>query len=559
MITGSKALMQSLVREGVEKIFGYPGGAVLNIYDELIEAPIEHILVRNEQCAVHAASGYARVSGGVGVCMATSGPGATNLVTGLATAYMDSIPIVAITGQVPTSMIGTDAFQEVDITGITMPMTKHNYLVKDTADIPRIVKEAFHIARTGRPGPVLIDLPKNITDSMLEFVYPEEVDLRGYKPTYKGHPSQVKSLIRWIGESERPLIYAGGGVVSGNAHEELRTLAERINAPVTTTLMGIGSFPSSHELNVGMLGMHGLPGANKAVVECDLLIGVGVRFDDRVTGAVNKFAPKAKVVHLDVDPAEIGKNVRVDLPIVGDIKNILDQLLEKLEPKEKPAWIERVQDLKRENEIHIDEGKQVKPQQVLEVLGRLTAGKAIVATDVGQHQMWAAQHLKFEEPRSFICSGGLGTMGYGFPAAIGAQMAKRDKTVIAITGDGSFQMNMTEMATAVEQELPVKIIILNNSSLGMVMQLQHFYCDKRFSAIEFTGNPDFAQLAKCYRNAVGLRIERVEEIEPVLKEALNNGKLTIVDCHVSDKELVYPMVMAGAGIGEMVTGPNKEE
>ena len=564
MITGSNALIKALIEEGVTRIFGYPGGAVLSIYDHLAQAPIQHVLMRNEQCAVHAASGFARVTGGVGVCLATSGPGATNLVTGLATAYMDSIPLVAITGQVPTGMIGTDAFQEVDITGITMPMTKHNYLVKNAQDIPRIVAEAFHIAKTGRPGPVLIDLPRNIGDTMIEYNYPKEVELRGYKPTYKGHPAQIKSMTRWIQECQRPLICAGGGVISSGATEELREMAERINAPVTTTFMGIGGFPASHQLNVGMLGLHGVPPANMAVMNCDLLIGMGMRFDDRVTGIVKKFAPNARIIHLDVDPAEIGKNVRVDLPIVGDIKNILQQTLEKLEPKEYPQWSAQVKQWQEQYQQHqaaqmAEIQEQIKPYEVIQILNKLAGSDAIITTDVGQHQMWTAHHYKFEKPRTLISSGGLGTMGYGFPSAIGAQMGQPNKTVVAITGDGGFQMNLAELATAMEQKLPVKILILNNNTLGMVKQLQHFYTEKRYAACSFTANPNFANLAQAYEGAVGLRIKRREDIVPVLQEALNNGKLTIIDCHVSNEELVYPMVLAGDGLSEMILGPQGKE
>ncbi|MBS4024417.1 MAG: biosynthetic-type acetolactate synthase large subunit [Clostridia bacterium] len=559
MITGAEALIKALIREGTTKIFGYPGGAVLSLYDQLAKSPIDHILMRNEQSAVHAASGYARVTGQAGVCLSTSGPGATNLVTGLATAYMDSIPLVAVSGQVSTGMIGTDAFQEVDITGITMPMTKHNYLVKDVKDIPRIVKEAFHIAITGRPGPVLIDIPRNVADALVEDSYPEEVNLRGYKPTYRGHPAQIKSLARWIKECNKPLLYAGGGVISSQASAELVQLAELIQAPVTTTLMGLGAIPASHSLNAGMLGLHGLPSANLAVVNCDLLIGIGVRFDDRVTGAVNKFAPNARIVHLDIDPAEIGKNVRVDLPIVGDVKNILEELLKQLEPAEHSQWLAQIDDWKKQYALELKSAAMVRPQQVIDALSRLIAGQGTVTSDVGQHQMWTAQYFRFERPGSFLCSGGLGTMGYGFPAAIGAQMGKPNETVVCITGDGGFQMNMAELGTAVEQKLPIKIVVLNNNTLGLVKQLQHFYCDKNYTAVCFSGNPDFVKLAQAYEGAVGLRIEGEEEIEPVLKEALSNGKLTVIDCRVSNEELVYPMVLAGAGLGEMVINPLGEE
>lgn len=551
-ITGAQALVRTLEEEQVEIIFGIPGGAVLPIYDALNETNIRHVLVRFEQAAVHAASGYARTTGKPGVCLATSGPGATNLVTGIAGAYMDSIPLVVLTGQVPTSMIGTDAFQEVDITGITFPITKHNYLVKDPNDLPRVVKEAFHIARTGRPGPVLIDIPKDVAAGICSRGAPERVELRGYKPTYKGHPNQIRNAARLMQEAERPVIFVGGGVISSGATEELRKLAETLSIPVATTLMGIGSFPENHPLSLGMLGLHGTAYANYAVTEADLLIALGVRFDDRVTGLVEKFAPRAKIIHLDIDPAEIGKNVEVNVPIVGDVKLVLQSILALVEEKKNEEWLAKINEWRERYPLEYGNKKEtLRPQYVIEELGRLTDHQAIVTADVGQHQMWAAQFYKFARPGSFLTSGGLGAMGYGFPAAIGAQLGNPEALVIAVTGDGSFQMNMAEMATAMENNLPIKILLFNNSGLGMVRQLQHFYCERRYTAVEFTGNPDFVRLAECY-GAAAYRIQSPEEVVPVLKEALNNDRLTLVECVIDRDEWVYPMVPSAKGLDEMI-------
>ncbi|MHB1127805.1 MAG: biosynthetic-type acetolactate synthase large subunit [Bacillota bacterium] len=550
-MTGAQAVLSCLEEEGVKVVFGIPGGAVLPVYDALFASKIKHVLVRQEQAAAHAASGYARVSGKPGVCMATSGPGATNLVTGIATAYMDSIPMVIFTGQVATGMVGTDAFQEVDITGITIPVTKHNYLVKDSQDVPMIVKEALHIASTGRPGPVLVDLPKDVALGECRYDPKQVIDLRGYKPTYNGHPTQIRSLARMIREAERPVIYAGGGIISSNATRELLELAEKIDTPVTTTLMGIGAFPEDHPLSLGMLGLHGTPWANHAMMESDLIIAMGVRFADRVTGLVSKFAPRARVVHLDIDPAEIGKNVNVDLPIVGDIRLVLQELLPQVEQLIHQSWKDRIYKWRKDYPLTYGGEEVVRPQLIIEQLGRLTRGQAIITTDVGQHQMWTAQYYKFSKPRQFLCSGGLGTMGYGFPAAIGAQFAAPDSLVVAITGDGSFQMHMAELGTAVENNLPIKILVFNNGVLGMVRQLQHFYCDRRYAAVRFSGNPDFVKLAACY-GAVGLRIERSDQVVPVLEEALNNNKLTIIDCQIAEEEMVFPMVPNTKALNEMI-------
>ncbi|MEW6660819.1 MAG: biosynthetic-type acetolactate synthase large subunit [Bacillota bacterium] len=558
-ILGAQALIKCLKEAGVDTVFGIPGGSVLPVYDALYNSGIRHVLVRLEQAGVHAASGYARIKGQPGVCLATSGPGATNLVTGLATAYMDSIPLVAITGQVPTSMVGTDAFQEVDITGITIPITKHNYLVKDVSHLPRILKEAFHIASTGRPGPVLVDIPKDVATAECPVKAPAEVDLKGYKPNYQGHPTQIKNMVKLIEEAERPLIYAGGGIISSKASDLLLQLAETISAPVTTTLMGLGSFPEDHPLALGMLGLHGRPYANLAVGEADLIIGLGVRFDDRVTGLVEKFAPQAKKVHVDIDPAEIGKNVEVNLPIVGELSLVLREVLRLATPVRRETWIDRVHALKEERPLRYRrDGNELRPQYIIEQLGELSRHQAIITTDVGQHQMWTAQYYGFSRPGSFLTSGGLGTMGYGFPAAIGAQLANPNALVITVTGDGSFQMHMAEMATAVEHNLPIKILLLNNHNLGMVRQLQRHYCDNRYIGIEYTGNPDFMKLADCF-GAASYRITDKSEVAPVLLEALGNKRLTIIECLIDRCEMVYPMVPNAKGLQEMIEFEQGEE
>ncbi len=552
-ITVAEALVRCLELEGVEVIFGYPGGAILPVYDVLYRTKkIKHILTRHEQGAAHAACGYARATGKVGVCMATSGPGATNLVTGIANAYMDSIPLVCFTGQVPTSQVGTDAFQEVDITGITMPIVKHNYLVKDPKQLPKIVKRAFHIASTGRPGPVLVDLPKDVQETMIDFCCPDSLGLPGYKPTYKGHPSQVANAVKLMMQSKRPVIYAGGGIVNSNASEELMKLAETISAPVVNTLMGLGCIPGEHPLFLGMLGLHGARYANLAVCNCDLLIAVGARFDDRVTGKLEAFAPDAKVIHIDIDPAEIGKNVHSHLPIVGDTKTVLKAMLEKLTPLDNSAWLEQVRQWKEEHRLkYHDDGTVLKPQYIIEEIYRYTKGRAIVSTDVGQHQMWAAQYFKYSSPRNFITSGGLGCMGFGLPGAIGAQIGRPDEQVVLITGDGSFQMTMTELGTAVDQKLPLKIFVLNNHCLGMVRQLQEFYHERRYMAIDFNFDLDFAELAKLY-GFRGYTVTDKQQLQAVLPQIFDEPGGVIVNCLIDETENVLPMVLAGSGIDRCV-------
>ncbi|MCL4321483.1 MAG: biosynthetic-type acetolactate synthase large subunit [Deltaproteobacteria bacterium] len=561
-MTGSKIILESLIKEGVDTIFGYPGGAVLNIYDELFnyKDKIKHVLVRHEQGAAHAADGYARASGKVGVVLVTSGPGATNTITGIATAYMDSVPIVILTGQVPTNLIGNDAFQEADTVGITRPCTKHNYLVKDIKDLARTIKEAFYIASTGRPGPVLIDIPKDITSSVYEFDYPEAVELRGYNPTYFGHHVQLSKVVKELLNAKRPLLYIGGGVIISNASAELKELAELLDLPVTSTLMGLGGFPSEHSLFFGMLGMHGTYAANMAISNADFIIAIGARFDDRVTGKVEEFGRNAKFAHIDIDPSSIGKNVKIEIPVVGDVKSVLNSLLEMLSAKSKEIsstqydrlkWLEEINIWKYEHPLSYKMNDVIKPQYVIEKIYELTGGSAIISTEVGQNQMWTAQFYKFNSPRTFLTSGGLGTMGYGFPAAIGAQIACPDKVVFDIAGDGSIQMNIQELATAVQYNLPVKIAIVNNNFLGMIRQWQELFYKKRYSFSEMNVNPDFVKLAEAY-GAVGLRATRPDEVEGVLKKALSIKKPVIMDFVVAPEESVYPMVAPGAPITGML-------
>jgi acetolactate synthase-1/2/3 large subunit len=551
-VNGAKALIKCMEKEGVDILFGYPGGQIIPFYNELYDSNMRHILVRHEQAAAHAADGYARATGKTGVCVSTSGPGATNLVTGIATAYMDSVPIVALTGQVPTSMIGNDAFQEADITGITQPITKHNYLVQDAKELPRIIKEAFHIASTGRPGPVLIDLPKDVQNTEIDFYYPEKVEMRGYKPTYKGNIQQIKRAAEEILNSSMPIIFAGGGVIISNSSCELVELAETINAPVTTTLMGISSIPTDHPLYVGMLGMHGSKYANYAIQESDLIIAVGARFDDRVTGKLESFAPNARVIHIDVDPAEISKNVKVHIPIVGDAKQVLKSLNKYVKRCNSGAWIEKINKWKKEYPLAYKQMSPdvVMPQFVIEQISKV-CNDAIIVTEVGQHQMWAAQYFNYRKPRTFITSGGLGTMGYGFPAAMGAKVGRPDKTVIDIAGDGSFQMNSQELATVVQNEIPVVVVILNNGYLGMVRQWQELFYEKRYSCTFIKGSVDFVKLAEAY-GALGLRAERPSEVGPAIEEAVRSGRPAVVDVIVECEANVYPMVPAGAAINEIL-------
>lgn len=560
-LTGAQIVIESLLAEGVKTVFGYPGGAILPTYDALFDAPIEHVLVRHEQGAVHMAEGYARVSGEPGVVLVTSGPGATNTVTGLADAYMDSTPVVVISGQVPTPMIGNDAFQEADVVGITRPCTKYNYLVKDVKHLARTIKEAFYIARSGRPGPVVLDLPKDVQTGEAFFRYPDKVELRGYKPLGKGNARQVERAVQAIAEAERPLLYVGGGVQWSNASEELRKLARGLGIPVTQTLMALGVFPASDPLNLGMLGMHGGYWANMAVYNCDTLIAVGARFDDRVTGRVSDFAPNAKcIVHIDIDPSSISKNIKVHIPIVGDIKQVLGQMLACVQATEKIAakaetwrqWVAQIHGWKREKPLNYKaRADRVTPRQVLELLFELTRGEAIISTDVGQHQMWTAQLFPHERPRSFLTSGGLGTMGYGLPAAIGAWFAARERTVICISGDGSIQMNIQELATAVQHNVPVKALILNNHHLGMVRQWQERFYEGRFSQSYISSMPDFVKLAEAY-GGKGYKIEKPEELEPKLRQAIGEPGPVLVDITIPPEEGVYPMVPAGSAMHEML-------
>ena len=557
-LTGAQVMMNVLKEEGVNTVFGFPGGAVIDIYDELVKTDIKHVLVRHEQGAVHAADGYARATGGIGVCLVTSGPGATNTVTGIASAYMDSIPVVVITGQVPTHLIGNDAFQEVDIVGITRPCTKHNYLVKDPGDLAKTLREAFFIAKSGRPGPVLVDIPKDIAQAKIDYTEPNGVRIKSYNPSYKPNKKQLKKVIELVKTAEKPVIFAGGGVVLSKGAQELTEFAKKTRIPVTGSLMGLGAFPGSDPLWLGMLGMHGTYRANMSVGECDLLIAIGVRFDDRVTGKIKTFAAHAKIVHIDIDPTSIRKNVSVGIPVVGDCKKALEILNELFDPdsvadleSRRAPWLSKIKDWKDTKPLSYDQKEIIKPQYVIEKLYEITEGKAIITTEVGQNQMWAAQFYHFDKPGHFITSGGLGAMGFGLPAAIGAQAACPDKLVVDVAGDGSIQMNIQEMATAVQYGLPVKVVILNNRYLGMVRQWQELFYECRYACTDMTHAPDFAKLAEAF-GAVGLRATRPEEVEPVLREGLLSDKTVIMDFVVDREECVYPMVPAGASITEML-------
>jgi acetolactate synthase-1/2/3 large subunit len=557
-LTGAQILMEVLKEEEVDSIFGYPGGAIIDIYDELEKTDIHHVLVRHEQAAVHAADGYARAKSRVGVCLVTSGPGVTNTITGIASAYMDSVPIVILSGQVPTALIGNDAFQEVDIVGITRPCTKHNYLVMSIEDLAATVKEAFYLARSGRPGPILVDIPKDITKETTEYTPGKKVKLKSYNPTYNPNMKQLKKIGKLIESSERPMIFAGGGVILSKASRELTEMARKARIPVTTSLMGLGAFPETDPLSLGMIGMHGTYRANMCTSVCDLMIAIGVRFDDRVTGKTDAFASQSQIVHIDIDPTSIRKNIPVTIPVVGDCKislehlnQLIDQVeLGNLDQKRKP-WFDQIEEWKSTNSLAYEQKEVIKPQFVVEKLYELTKGQAIITTEVGQNQMWAAQYYQFDRPNHFITSGGLGAMGFGLPAAIGAQVAFPDATVVDIAGDSSIQMNIQEMATAVQSGLPVKIVILNNGYMGMVRQWQELFYDKRYVSTCMDCAPDFVKLAEAY-GAVGLRATKPEEVESVLSEGLKIPKPVIMDFVVEKEEGVYPMVPAGAAITDML-------
>ena len=564
-MSGARIVLESLKREGVEVVFGLPGGAVLPVYDALYDfpGPLRHVLVRQEAAAGHAAEGYARVSGQVGVCLVTSGPAATNLVTALQDAYMDSMPIVAFTGQVPTHLIGNDAFQEADNVGITRPCTKHNFLVKDVRDVAATIKEAFHIAATGRPGPVHVDLPKDVLMKQAEWEYPESIHLRSYNPTYEGHPGQVRKAARAIMRARRVVLYVGGGVIASDASVGLAALAETCRLPVTTTLMGLGAFPSDHALSLGMLGMHGGYAANMAVYNADCLIAVGARFDDRVTGKIDQFAPQAEIIHIDIDPSSISKSVKVHIPIVGDAKRVLARLLEDVREEgaaqpptplreAREQWLRQMAQWQQKHPFRYEwDDEVIKPQYVVEEVSNLTRGEAIIVTGVGQHQMWAAQHYRFRHPRHWLTSGGLGTMGYGLPAAMGAQVARPDRLVVLIDGDGSFVMNSQELATVVENQLPLKCVIINNGGHGMVRQWQDVIYGGRFQSIDLSASPDFVKLAEAY-GAVGIRASKPNEVVPALEKAFAVPGPVVVDVMVDKDELCLPMVPAGGANKDMI-------
>jgi acetolactate synthase I/II/III large subunit len=561
-ITGAQAIIKCLKEEGVRIIFGFPGGAVIDLYDELLNSDIKHILVRHEQGAVHAADGYARATGEVGVALLTSGPGATNGVTAIATAYCDSIPVVVLTGQVPTALIGNDAFQEVDIVGITRPCTKHNYLVNNPNDLVQTLREAFYLASTGRPGPVLVDLPKDVVASMITYPEKKKIKMQTYQPNYDPHPGQVEKACKAILAARKPVLYIGGGVILSNANKELTELAEKIHSPVTMTLMGLGGFPGTNPLSMGMLGMHGSYTANMSVAKSDLLIAVGARFDDRVTGRLDAFAPNAKIIHIDIDPTSISKNVKVDIPIVADCRVALREMNawfdrspdfdSKASAEKHRPWIDEIADWQKKHPLSYQEkGDIIKPQYVVQKIDELTGGNAIITTEVGQNQMWAAQFYKFNKPRHLLTSGGLGTMGYGLPAAIGAKLAFPDATVIDIAGDGSIQMNIQELATARQWGAKVKVAILNNNYLGMVRQWQELFYNRRYSATPMEVTPDFVELAKAY-GAVGLRARTKDEVVPVIKEALATDNVVIMDFVIDREEGVFPMVPAGKATTEML-------
>jgi len=552
-MNGARILCASLVREGVETIFGLPGGVTIPLYDVLPEFPIRHVLVRHEQNAAHAADGYARARNTVGVCLATSGPGATNLVTGLASAYMDSVPVVAITGQVSTAVIGTDAFQETDTTGITQPITKHNYLVRDVADLARTIKEAFHIARSGRPGPVLVDIPKDVLQNLTTFSYPETVDLPGYKPTFGGNVRQIKEAAALLAAAKKPLIVAGHGVVASGAYDELRQFVETTHIPLVNTLLGIGALPQSHPLNYGFLGMHGWVHANKAVDECDVLVGLGMRFDDRVTGKLSHFAPNAKVIHIDIDPAEIGKNVPADVPIVGDARQVLAELNKHVQPAEHQDWIARIESWRTGegvSESYYLSRPSISPAHPVEEIYKQSPAPLIVTTDVGQHQMWAAQFYNRDERNGWISSGGLGAMGFGLPSAMGAKMACPDAAVWTVCGDGGFQMSIPELSTLVQEGIKVKICILNNGHLGMVRQWQDFFYNKNYVATPIY-SPDYVKLGEAY-GIKAWTIKQPGDVAGAIAAALAHDGPALIDFHVTQEENVFPMIPSGMTVNDMI-------
>ena len=559
MIKGARILLECLSRLGINEIFGYPGGAVIPIYDELYSfKEIKHYFARHEQGAVHEADGYARSTGKVGACLATSGPGATNLVTGIMTAHMDSIPLLVITGQVSSSLLGKDAFQESDIVGITVPITKNNYLVQDIKDLPRILKEAYYIASTGRPGPVLVDIPRDIQLQEIPYdefnkIYEDHFSLEGYNPVYEGHKGQIKTAIKMIKDSKKPLIIAGAGILKAHAYEELKEFVEKTNIPVAMTLLGLGSFPGNHELALGMIGMHGTTYANYAANEADLIIAAGMRFDDRVTGNPQKFVPNAKIIHIDIDPAEIGKNKLIDVPIVGDLKNVLTDLNEKAPKVSYDEWLKQIKKWKKEYSLTYrkTEDDILIPQEILSEIDKITKGNVIVATDVGQHQMWAAQYLTFNNPYSILTSGGAGTMGFGLPAAIGAQVANPNKKVLAVVGDGGFQMTFQELMLIKEYNLPVKIFIINNSYLGMVRQWQELFHEKRYSSVNLSYNPDFIKIGEAY-GIKSIQLKNKKDLKKHLKKILESDEAVLVECIVEKEENVYPMIPAGKDVSQLV-------
>ena len=557
-LTGAQMVCESLIREGVDLVFGLPGGAILPLYQTMPEYPqIRHILVRHEQGAAMAADGYFRASGRVGVAFATSGPGATNLVTGIACANMDSSAMVCITGQVARAAIGKDAFQEGDTTGVTLPITKHNYLVMKAADIPRAIHEAFYIAKTGRPGPVLVDIPKDVFIEKADFEYPEEIDLPGYKPTLEGHPTQIKKAVKLIKDAQRPVILAGHGVIISHAYEELREFAEKAEIPVITTLLGLSCFPETHVLSVGMPGMHGVAYASLAIDRSDLVISLGARFDDRVTGRVSAFAPRAKVIHVDIDPAVIGQNVKTHVPIVGDLRRVLRTLNKQIEPATRTEWLDEIEQLRREHpSLRMPNNPKLTQQFILKQLSDITQGRAIIVTGVGQHQMWAAQLYTFTEPNTMITSGGAGAMGFEVPAAMGAQLARPGEVVWSIAGDGGFQMTMSELATMVENKIPVKFAIMNNQFLGMVRQWQHMFYNDTFYATEYTGNPDFVKLAEAF-GVLGIRVTENYQVADSIEKAMAHEGPVIVDFVVDPEENVYPMIPPGESVNELIEAPDQ--